>query len=213
MDRARGPELDSGLTDAEFGMSTDALTAARHALIGAEGRDSRALAALVLARAGDLQQSAQIADALAKQHPSNTLLNYYWLPIIRASIALRKGKAQEAIALLAPALPYEQAAPLYPIYFRGQAYLQANNAAAAVEEFQKLVDHRNLALGSPSGALAQVWLGRARALQARQAHGTEAGQFKAQARTAYQNFLTAWKNADPNIPILKQAKAEYAKLQ
>jgi serine/threonine protein kinase len=212
-DRARRPELDLGLADAEFGMSADALTAAHHALIGAEGASSRALAALVLARAGDLQQSALMADALAKQYPSNTLLNYYWLPIIRASIALRKGQAQEAIARLAPALPYEQAAPLYPIYFRGQAYLQANNAAAAVEEFQKIVDHRNLALGSPSGALAQLWLGRARVLQAQQAHGNEAGQVKTQACTAYQNFLTGWKNADSSIPILKQAKAEYAKLQ
>ena len=212
-DRARRPELDLGLADAEFGMSADALTAAHHALIGAEGASSRALAALVLARAGDLQQSALMADALAKQYPSNTLLNYYWLPIIRASIALRKGKAQEAIARLAPALPYEQAAPLYPIYFRGLAYLQANNAAGAVEEFQKIVDHRNLTLGSPSGALAHLCLGRARALEARQARGNEADQFKAQARTAYQSFLALWKDADPDIPILKQAKAEYAKLQ
>lgn len=212
-DRARGPELDMGLAEAEFGMSARALKAARHALIGAEGLPSRAVGALVLARAGDLQQSALVADTLAKQYPSNTLLNYYWLPIIRASIALRRGKAQEAIALLAPTLPYEQAAPLYPIYFRGQAYLQANKAAAAVEEFQKIVDHRTLALGSPSDALAQLWLGRAHALAARQAHGDEADHFKAQALTAYQNFLTRWKDADSNIPILKQATAEYAGLQ
>jgi eukaryotic-like serine/threonine-protein kinase len=218
-DRARWPELDLGLANAEFGMSAGALKAARHALKDAEGTGSRTVGALVLARAGDIQLSEQIVAALAKQKPSDTLLNYYWIAAVRASIALRRGKGQEAVDLLEPALQYETGtqsysyASLYPIYLRGQGYLLAKNGALAAAEFEKLIQYRNLGFQSPSEALAQLWLGRALALQAQESHTSETEQFKLQARAAYQKFLTQWKDADSNIPVLKQANAEYAKLQ
>jgi tetratricopeptide (TPR) repeat protein len=216
-DRARWPELDVALVEAEF--LTPVEKPARHALQTAGASTSQAVAALVMARAGETRQSARLAKMLAKENPSNTLLNYYWLPIIRASIALRLGKAQDALDFLAPAVPYELGqqsygyAPLYPLYLRGQAYLALKKGDLAAAEFQRIIDHRSLVWTAPSGALAHLWLGRARALQAQQSHSEDAENFKAQARSAYQDFLTLWKDADPDIPSLKQAKAEYAKLK
>jgi tetratricopeptide (TPR) repeat protein len=216
-DRARWQELDVALVEAEFQIPVE--KAARHALETPGASNSQAVAALTLARAGETRESARLANTLEKENPSNTLLNYYWLPIIRASIALRLGKAQQALDFLAPAVPYELAlrpygyAPLYPVYLRGQAYLALNKGDLAAAEFQRIIDHRSLVLTAPSGALAHLWLGRARALQAQQSHSEDAEHFKAQARSAYQDFLTLWKDADSDIPTLKQAKAEYAKLK
>jgi hypothetical protein len=205
------------LVEAEFQMPVE--KGVRRALKTAGGADSKAVSALIMARTGETRESAHLAEALAKENPSNTLLNYYWLPIIRASIALRLGQAHEALNLLAQAVPYElglqtyACAPLYPVYLRGQAYLALKEGDLAAVEFQKLIDHRFLVGSAPSGALAHLWLGRARALRAQQSNGKDAEPFKAQARAAYQDFLRLWEHADPDIPILKQAKAEYAKLQ
>ena len=166
-DRARWSEFDAALAEAEYGFSDGALTAGHHALKDAGGPLSKVIGALILARAGDIHQSAQLAVALARQKPSDTLLNYYWLPAVRASIALRRGKGQQAIDLLAPALPYEMGlqsysyASLYPIYLRGQGYMLTKNGAMAAAEFHKLIEHRNLGLQSPCEALAHLWLGRA----------------------------------------------------
>jgi eukaryotic-like serine/threonine-protein kinase len=218
-DRSRWPELDRALAEAEFGFFVDARRAARHTLTTAEASYSRAVAALIMARAGETGASVQLADTLAKENPSNTLLNYYWLPVIRASIAMQRGRAQEAVDLLAPALTYELGwssypyATLYPVYLRGQAYLALKKGDLAAAEFQKIVDHRCLVLNSISGTLVHLYLGRARALEARSLQGAAAEDSKAKARAAYQNFLNLWKDADPDVPILKQAKAEYAKLQ
>jgi predicted Zn-dependent protease len=138
------------------------------------------------------------------------LFALYWLPTIRAALELHRGDATRAIEFLQAPIPYELGGrpqlpigTLYPIFVRGQAYLLAGNGGGAAAEFQKILDHRGIVLNFPLGALARLGLARARALQ-----GDVAG-----ARTAYREFLTLWKDADPDIPILQQAKAEYAKLE
>src|SRR5712692_7040539 len=134
----------------------------------------------------------------------------YWLPAIRAAIELDAKNPAKAMELLKTAAPYElgqsqpfQLGMLYPVYLRGQAYLLAHQGKEAAAEFQRMIDHRGIILNFPLGALAHVGLGRAYALQGDTARSS----------AAYQDFFTLWKDADPGIPILKQAKAEYAKLQ
>jgi eukaryotic-like serine/threonine-protein kinase len=134
-------------------------------------------------------------------------VQFYYLPTIRAQIALNRNAASTAIEAIRSAAPYElgphRAIALYPIYARGEAYLAENQGSAAAAEFHKVLDHRGIVLNEPIGALAHLQLGRAHALEGD----------TAKARTAYQDFLALWKDADPDIPVLKQAKAEYAKLQ
>jgi eukaryotic-like serine/threonine-protein kinase len=140
------------------------------------------------------------------------VINTYWLPTIHASIELNRNNAAKAIELLQAAAPYELGQPspefevggsLYPAYVRGQAYLALRRGTEAAAEFQKLLDYRGLVANCPLGALAHLGLARAYAQQ----------DDSAKARVAYNDFLTLWKDADPGIPILKQAKAEYAKLR
>src|SRR5262249_52817627 len=145
---------------------------------------------------------------LERTASTNTMLKFYCLPTIDAAIEISKANPSRAVLNLEAALPYELGGPLmfpyfYPSWVRGHAYLAANNGAAAAVEFKKLIDHPGIALNQPIASLAHLQLGRAHAL---------AGD-AAQARAAYQDFLMIWKDADPDIPILKQAKAEYAKLQ
>jgi hypothetical protein len=137
-------------------------------------------------------------------------VKFYWLPTIYAAISNNSGHADESISLLEGARPYELGLPpqlqvgtLYPIFVRGQAYLVAHNGSAAAVEFRKIIDHRGIVLNFPVGALARLGLARADSMQGDTAN----------ARTAYQDFLTLWKEADPDIPILKEAKGEYGKLQ
>jgi predicted Zn-dependent protease len=127
------------------------------------------------------------------------------VPTVKAAIKLADGNAAEAVTLLEPTLGYElgNEGPLYPPYLRGQAYLRAHNGTAATIEFQKILDHPGMVANDPIGAFAHLGLARACALKGD----------TARARAAYQDFLTLWKDADPDIPILKEAKAEYAKLQ
>ena len=134
----------------------------------------------------------------------------YWLPTVRAAIELQRHDAAKAIAILHAAVPYELADPppfstgtMYPVYLRGEAYLGAGNGGLAAAEFQKIFDHPGVIVNFPLSALSHLGLGRARALA-----GDTAG-----ARTAYQDFFALWRDADPDIPILKEAKTEYAKLQ
>ena len=141
---------------------------------------------------------------------SDTFLMAYWLPTIKAAMEPIANDPTKAVVFLEAVAPYEFGAPpqfhlgtMYPVYLRGQAQLAAHNGAAAAKEFQKFLDHRGVALNYPLGALAHLQLGRAYAMQGD----------TAKARRAYQDFLTLWKDADADIPILKQAKAEYAKLQ
>ncbi len=169
------------------------------------GRDVMVQAALVSARIGDVAQAETLAKELEKSYPTNTLLKLFWLPSINAAIELNSGNAHRAIEILETAAPYEQAEglTLYPAYLRGQAYLQAHQGAAAATEFQKLVDHNGIVQNALTGSLAHLEIGRAYAM---------AGD-TARAKTAYQNFLLLWKDADPTIAVLKQARTEYAKLQ
>ena len=145
-----------------------------------------------------------MADDLVKHRPSDTFANYYYVPTIRASIALNHDRGQEALEFLKSASAYELSRQnaLYPIYVRGEAFLKSGDGPGAVSEFQKMLDHRGVVANFVTGALVHLQLGRAYAMMGD----------KAKAKAAYQDFLTLWKDADPDIPIYKQAKAEYAKL-
>jgi eukaryotic-like serine/threonine-protein kinase len=203
-------EVNQALRDAEFGNATQARELANAALALAPGPDVQLLAALALSRAGDAVSAQKFADKLNNDFPSSTVLQHYWLPTVRADIELVHGNAARAIEVLQAASAYELGDPpqfqpgtLYPIYVRGQAYLRAANGVAAAEQFQKIIDHRGIVLNFPLGALAHVGLARAYALSGD----------NTKAKGAYQDFFALWQDADTDIPILKEAKAEYAKLQ
>jgi eukaryotic-like serine/threonine-protein kinase len=204
--------MNAVVREVEFGNSSHAREAIEEGLKLADTRDSQVLAALVLARAGDSARAQVLADSLEKRFPQNTEINDYWLPSIRAAIQLDRVKPVEALKTLEGATPYELAYPrpqleagslIYPAYLRGQAYLLLHRGNEAAGEFQKFIDQRAVVVNCPLGALAFLWLGRSRALE---------GNMVA-ARESYQKFFTLWKDADPDIPILNQAKTEYAKLQ
>jgi predicted Zn-dependent protease len=175
----------------------------------AQNRDVREMAALALARTGDISGAEKMAADLDKTFPLDTLVQRYWLPTIRAAVALERKDPNHAVELLKAASTVELGQPtqvavfLCPVYLRGEAYLMLHDGNAAGVEFQKFIDHRGLVVNFPWGALARLGLARAYAMQGD----------TAKARTAYQDFLTLRKDADPDIPILKEAKAEYAKLQ
>jgi eukaryotic-like serine/threonine-protein kinase len=160
--------------------------------------------ALALARAGGTAGAEKLAAELDKTFPLNTLVKKYWLPTIRAAVALERKDPNRAVELLQAASGIElgDEGKLLPVYVRGEAYLMLHDSNRAAAEFQKFIDHRGLVGNFPWGALARLGLARAYAMQGD----------RAKARTAYQDFLTLWKDADPDIPILKQAKAEYARL-
>ena len=198
-------QVNAALREAELGNTAYAKQGVTAALVLSPGRDVKVQAALTLARIGDVSRAKALVEELEKSYPTNTLLKLYWLPTLNAAIELSKGNSSQALVLLETAAPYELAGglPLYPAYVRGQAYLLANNGAAAAAEFQKMLDHRGIVLNFVTGSLAHLQIGRAYAM---------AGD-TAKAKAAYQDFFALWKNADPDIPILKEAKAEYAKLQ
>jgi eukaryotic-like serine/threonine-protein kinase len=202
-------QADTALREAELGNSPQARQAANAALSLAPLRDIKVLVALALARSTDTAAGQKLSDELAKAYPADTILNFYWLPTIRAAIELNHNNVPKAIDLLQGAARYELGSPpplggtLYPIYLRGEAYLAAHQGQQAAAEFQKMIDHRNIVANFVLGALAHLQLGRAKAMS-----GDKEG-----ARKAYEDFFALWKDADPDIPILKEAKAEYAKLQ
>jgi hypothetical protein len=152
-----------------------------------------------------------MADELQYQNPLNTKLNGYWLPTIRAAIEISRKNPARAVEILQIAAPYELGVPgpqpeigvmLYPAYLRGQAYLLLHQGGAAAVEFQKFLDNRTMVINCPLGALAHLGLARAYVLQAE----------TAKARAAFQDFLALWKDGDSDIPVLKEAKAEYSRL-
>ena len=209
---AAGWQTNQALREAEFGHFGQSRKDAAAALALASDRFTQVLGALALARAGDSAQAQKIADNVAREFPLDTVVHSYWLPTIRASLALNRHEPAKAIELLQPAAPYELGfisvgyigyGSLYPVYVRGQAYLQLHQGNEAATEFQKFLDHRGIVFNFPVGALAHLGLARAYTLSGD----------TAKAKTAYQDFLALWKNADPETPILKDAKAEYAKLQ
>ena len=179
---------------------------AQAALALSTGRGVEATSAIALGLAGDAPQSTRLAADLAKRFPEDTILQFDYLPMIHAVAALQSGSANKALEALVPAAPYElgwTGLNLYPVYLRGQAYLAAHQGSAAAAEFQKILDHAYVVQNGPIGALAHLGLARAYVLSGD----------TVKAKSAYQDFLGLWKDADPDIPILKQAKAEYAKLQ
>ena len=186
-----------------------ALAEANAALILAPNRDVQAMAALALARAGDTAGAENLAAKLDRTFPMDTLIQRYWLPTIRAAVALERKDPNHAVELLKAANTIEFGQPSYltvvlcPVYLRGEAYLMLHDGNRAAAEFQKFIDRRGLVANFPWGALDRLGLARAYALQGD----------TAKARAAYQDFLTLWKDADPDIPVLKEAKAEYAKLK
>ena len=202
----------SALHEALLGNRDQARQRSVAALELASTHDTQILAALVSAHAGDTVTAEKLANEVGKAFPSDTFLHNYWLPAIRALVELERKNPAKAVELLKPALPYEfgtvsssfcVAAPLTPMYIRGEAYLQMHDGVSAATEFQKITEHKYLIGNFPLGALAHLGLGRAYALTGD----------AAKARVAYQDFFALWKDADPDLPVLKEAKAEYAKLQ
>jgi len=200
----------AALREVESGNREQARAEGHAAVKLAPNRDVRAIAALALARAGDTAGAEKLAGELDKAFPLDTLVQRYWLPTIRAAVALERKDPNRAIELLKAASTIELsdltgnlAIFMSPAYVRGEAYLMLRDGHRAAAEFQKFIDHRGLVMNFPWGALARLGLARAYAFEGD----------TAKARAAYQDFLTLWKEADPDIPILKEAKAEYAKLQ
>ena len=181
-----------------------------------KSRDVEYEAAFTYALSGDSSRSQALTEDLARRFPEDTRVQFTYAPTLRALLALDHRQPSKAVELLQTASPYELGIPteggsefllgagnLYPTYVRGLAYLAAHQGAEAVAEFQKILNHRGIVICDPVGALAQLQLGRAYGLLGD----------KAKAKSAYQDFLTLWKDADPDIPILEQAKSEYGKLQ
>jgi tetratricopeptide (TPR) repeat protein/predicted Ser/Thr protein kinase len=199
----------AALREVETGNRKQARAEADAAVKLAPNRDVRAMAALAFARAGATAGAEKLAAELDKTFPLDTLVQRYWLPTIRAAVALEHKDPARAIELLKVASTIELSGPtnlailMCPVYSRGEAYLMLHNGDSAAAEFQKFIDHRGLVWNFPWGALARLGVARAYALQGD----------TAKAKAAYQDFLTLWKDADPDIPILIAAKAEYAKLQ
>jgi hypothetical protein len=190
---AAGYQAAAALRDVESGNRKQARAEANAAVNLGPNRDVQAMAAMALAQAGDTAAAEKLAAELDKTFPLDTGVQRYWLPRIRAAVALERKDPGRAIELLVD---------MGPVYLRGEAYLMLRDGGAAAAEFKKFIDPRGVAMNSSWGALARLGLARAYALQGD----------TVKARAAYQDFLTLWKEADPDVPILKQAKAEYAKL-
>ena len=178
-------------------------------------------AALAFAMSGDTAKAESLAHDLNKRFPLDTLMQSLWLPAIRAQRALNRNNPSEAITDLQPASSTELASIpfvgniscLYLPYIRGEAYLAAGQGKEAAAEFQKILDHSGIVWNCWTGALAHLGVARANAVQAKTSGGADADAARVRALAAYKDFLTLWKDADSDIPVYKQAKAEYAKLQ
>jgi pentatricopeptide repeat protein len=207
---AAGYAAEAALREALFGNTALARNSIQRTLANSVGQDVQAAAALTYAFTGDRQKAQSLADAMAQQFPQNTLVQFNYLPAIRARIALDAGHPDQALDLLKPARPYELGQPaqimlmnLYPVYIRGEAYLAAHDNKGAIGEFQEILEHPGMSLNQPIAALAHLGIARAHAAQGD----------KDRARSAYQEFLSLWKEADADLPVLKRARAEYASLQ
>jgi tetratricopeptide (TPR) repeat protein len=209
---AAGYYAVAALREALAGNARRAREQAAAARRRSNGRDVDYALALAFAYAGDSRSAQALTNELAGRFPEDTVIQLNYLPAAHGKIALNRASPQQALDVLAAAGPYELGLPaysfynwpnLYPVYVRGEAHLAAHRGKEAVTEFQRILDHRSIVLNEPIGALAHLQLARAFVLQ---------GDIE-KARAAYQDFLTLWKDADSDIPILKDAKAEYAKLK
>jgi len=216
-------EVRAGMSveEAALGYIQEARAGAEQALASSADRDTKTSAAVALALAGDASRAEKLVDEVAKDYPQDALLNHLVLPTARAIMELQRKNPTRALALLESAKPYG-VSDFGSIYVRGAAYLEAGDGASAAAEFQKILDHRGVSPLDVAYALARLGLGRALALQGGVGAGAPAGRPQgaplqpdalAKARTAYQDFFALWKDADPDIPILKQAKEEYQKLK
>jgi len=209
--------------EAAFGNLTQAKQAADEGLkLVPTSQAVEVEAALAFAMAGDAARAEPLAQDLNRRYPLDTQMHSLWLPAIHAQLALDGKNPAEAITSLQPALPpieygsfafVANLSCLYPTYIRGEAYLANGQGKEAAAEFQKILDHSGIVWNCWTGALAHLGVARANALEARTSQGADADAARVRALAAYKDFLTLWKDADPDIPILKQAKAEYAKLQ
>jgi serine/threonine protein kinase len=202
----------SGLREAWFGNTDEARTRATSALKRSSNRDVLYFAALAFAYSNEEARAQALMGDLNKRFPEDTIVQFNYLPTLRARLALNKGKAADAIENLRITSPYELGistdgpfvwSVMYPVYVRGEAYLAARQGREAATEFQKIVDNRGLVVNQPIAPLAHLGLARAYALQGD----------TAKAKAAYHDFLTLWKDADPDIPVLQQAKAEATALR
>lgn len=203
-------KVNEALREAEFGSAARAREYAKTAMdLGGE-RDVDELAALALARAGDSRQAQRIMARLDAQFPLDSFLQHYWLPTIRAAIELTHGNADGAIEALEGKTAYEMGdppqfnlGPMYPVYVRGEAFLKAKRPQDAAAQFRKIIEHPGITLTFPLGSLAHLQLARALAMSGETANASR----------EYQDFFALWKDADSDIPILRAARLEYAKLQ
>src|SRR6059058_710534 len=211
---------NAALREAAFGNATEARRAAGEALkMKPPSHAVEIEAALALAMAGDGARAESLAQDLGRRFPLDTQIQSIWLPTIQAQLMLDRKNPAGALNRLQAASSIESGASVFlvnlscvhPVYVRGEAYLAAGQGGAAAEEFQKILDHSGIVWNCSTGAVAHLGLARAYALESRTSHDADAARVRA--LTAYRNFLTLWKDADPDIPILKEAKAEYAKLQ
>ncbi len=205
-------EAGAAVREAFFGNAPEARRNVMAALELSKGRDVEYGAAFALALSGNAARSQALTNDLERRFPEDTVVRFTYLPTLRALLAINQGERSHAIELLQIAAPYDVAMPgswfgffgnLYPAYVRGTAYLAANQGAEAAREFRKILDHPAIAFSDPVGPLARLQVGRALAVSGD----------KTKARAAYEDLLTLWKDADLDIPILQQAKAEYARLQ
>jgi serine/threonine protein kinase/tetratricopeptide (TPR) repeat protein len=209
--RAGGTEATAALSEALFGNASEGRQLAAAAIGQPIGQDGQYVAALALALTGDNSGAQRIVEDMSKRFPEDTIVQFNYVPTLRAQLALNRNDAATAVQVLNSAVPYELgiaggttfSTNLYPVYMRAQAYLALHQGAAALAEFEKIIDWRGVVLNEPIGALAHLGIARAYIL---------VGD-STKARAAYQDFFVLWKDADSDVPTLKQAKAEYAKLQ
>jgi eukaryotic-like serine/threonine-protein kinase len=206
-------EAGAALREAFFGNVSAAKESAKAALQLSNDREAEYGVGLALALSGDSSLASTLAEDLEKRFPEDTSVRFSYLPTLQARLALNQGKPSKALELLQPAVPYELGSHrsslsglfgnLYPSYVRGEAYMAAHRGAEAAAEFQRILDHRGIVVSDPIGALAFLQLARAYSMSGDHTR----------AKSSYEDFLQLWKDADPEIPVLKQAEAEYAKLQ
>ena len=200
--------------EAFFGNSIDAKRNATAALALAGNREVNYGAALALALSGDSTQAEKLANDLEKRYPEDTSVRFSYLPVIRAVVAVHHGEPLKAIDVLQASVPYEMGSPrssqtaffgaLYPVFFRGEAFLAARRGAEASTEFQKIISHRGIMIGDPVFVLAQLGLARSYTLSREK---------QQRLRAQYQAFLSFWSGADPDIPVLRRARAESGNLR
>jgi tetratricopeptide (TPR) repeat protein len=214
-------QANAAVQQAAYGNAAEARQSAAEALkLAPASQGAEAEAALAFAMAGDTARAESLAQDLGKRFPLDTQIQSLWLPAIQAQLALdRKNPASALNALQAVSpielgnIPFAQSSCLYHVCVRGEAYLATGQGRAAAAEFQKILYHSGIVQNCWTGALAHLGVARANALQSRTSQGADADAARVRALAAYQDFLTLWKDADPDIPILREAKAEYAKLR